>query len=185
MSEFYLEKAFVEKNRMYAMSRDMSLPVEKPELPEGIIIEMPDLEKEHEAVRDTIDIGFTDTMDDTTTAEMMEQYDNFTKADYFSPEGILVARGPDGNIIGICIGAIPPAMVDSGFIPWLAVLKEHRGKGLGKALLLSSLEWFKGMENINKSELSVDLDNPNALKLYKDIGYEVITETILFEKKLS
>lgn len=181
--EYYKAKGFAEKKRQYAMSRDINLPIEAPELPDDIIIEMPDLEKENDAVKDTIDRGFADTMDDT--AEMMIYYDKFTERDYFSSEGILVARGPDGNIIGICIGAVHPAMDDSGFIPWLAVLKEHRGKGLGKALLLSSLEWFKTMEKIKKSELSVDLDNPNALKLYKGIGYEVITETILLEKKLA
>ena len=70
-------------------------------------------------------------------------------------------------------------------LPWLAVLKGHRGKGLGKALLLSGLEWFSVQEGIKKAELAVDLDNPNALKLYKGIGFEVITESIMLEKKLA
>lgn len=183
-ANFYKSKGFQEKNRMYSMERDMSQPVEVPELPDGIIINVPDLEKEYDAVRDTIEIGFSDTMDETTGTEMMVHYDTFTKRDYFSPEGILAARDTDGNIIGICIGAVHPAMGDSGFIPWLTVLKEHRGNGIGKALLLSSLEWFKTMDKLKKSELSVDLDNPNALGLYKGIGYVVITETIHFEKKL-
>ena len=183
-ANFYKSKGFQEKKRMYGMERNMSKSVEAPELPDGIIINVPDLEKEHDAVRDTIEIGFSDTEDETTMTEMMVHYDKFTERDYFSPEGILVARDTEGKIIGICIGTVHPAMDDSGFIPWLAVLKEHRGKGIGKALLLSSLKWFKAMENIKKSELSVDLDNPNALKLYKGIGYEVITEAIHFEKKL-
>ncbi|MCK5024479.1 MAG: GNAT family N-acetyltransferase [Thermoplasmata archaeon] len=182
MSEFYKSKGFQEKNRMYDMVRNMSRPVEVPKLPDGIIIEVPDLKKEYEAVKDTIEIGFSDTMDEATATEMMEQYDNFTKADYFSKDGIFAARDANGNILGICVAAVHPAMEDKGFIPWLAVLKEHRGKGIGKALLLSSLEWFKGQDNITKSELSVDLDNPNALGLYNGIGYEVITETILLEK---
>ncbi len=181
-ANFYKSKGFQDKNRMYDMVRDMGLPVEASKLPDGIIIDVPDLEKEYDAVRETIVKGFAESTDDI--AEMMEQYDSFTKKDYFSKDGIFAARDSDGNILGICVAATHPAMKDKGFIPWLTVLKEARGKGIGKALLLSSLEWFSDMDNIKKADLAVDLDNPRALELYKGIGFEVVTEMVQYEKKL-
>jgi len=178
---FFESKNFKEKNRQYTMNRDMSQPVEKPVFSDGMNVRTPDLKKEYDAVKAVLVNGFSNGVDDT--AELEIYFDKFTKRN-FSQESVLTVGNSNGALVGICVASIHPAIEDKGVIPWLAVLKEYRGKGLGKALLLAGLERFKGMEKIKKAELCVDLDNPNALKLYKGVGFEVVTETVMLEKKI-
>ncbi|MBA3044925.1 MAG: GNAT family N-acetyltransferase [Candidatus Thermoplasmatota archaeon] len=181
MMEFYREREFNDKWTHYSMTRDMDNPIPEIKISDDITIHVPDLENEYDAVRTTIATGFSDTMD--STDEMMMNFDEFTKEEYFSKDGIVAAKDANGRMFGVCIAAIHPAMKDTGHIPWLAVLKEHRGKGHGKALLLSSLAWLK--ENgVKQTSLSVELGNPGALKLYRSVGFEIESEMKFLEKKL-
>ena len=177
---YFEEKEYKEKIKLFSMKRDMKNPVPKIDIP-NMIISVPDLKKEYQEVRDTIDIGFSDTMN--STEEMMMNYDNLLKEDYFLDDGIIIARDENNNMLGACVAAIHPAMKDTGHIPWLAVLKEHRRKGLGKALLCSSLVWLE-KKKIKTTNLSVEVSNPNALKLYNNCGFEVKSEMNFMEKKL-
>ncbi len=56
----------------------------------------------------------------------------------------------------------------------IAVLKEHRRKGLGSFLMRQALKHAK-KEDIEQISLSVDPNNP-ALTLYKDQGFKKVTE---------
>ncbi len=56
-------------------------------------------------------------------------------------------------------------------IATLGILKSHQGQGLGKAalqLLIDDLE-----KTYKRIELTVEADNPKALKLYQDLGFIV------------
>ncbi|MDO9536704.1 MAG: GNAT family N-acetyltransferase, partial [Thermoplasmata archaeon] len=176
---FYKGRGFQDKWTHYSMKRDMGKPIQKIEVQDGITIRVPDIEKEYAVIRSTIAEGFSDTMD--STDEMMMNFDEFTKEDYFSKDGIVAAVDQEGRMLGVCTAAIHPAMKDMGHIPWLAVLKESRGKGIGKALLLSSLAWLR--ENGAKQTI-LSVSNPNALKLYTKIGFKIESEMKFLEKKL-
>lgn len=51
--------------------------------------------------------------------------------------------------------------------------KEYRGKGLGKELMKTLIQWGKANKLIRKMTLSVFSNNKNAIKLYKKVGFKV------------
>lgn len=69
-----------------------------------------------------------------------------------------------------------PSIVNVG------VLKEYRGKGLGKQLMIYLLNLLiaKGYNDVN---LKVSSDNLIALKMYKSLGFEIIGETFMWKYK--
>jgi hypothetical protein len=68
-----------------------------------------------------------------------------------------------GTIQGICASAI-------GGVQNLGVLPTHRGRGLGRALLLKALEGF-AQSRINHVYLEVTAQNRGAIKLYRAAGF--------------
>jgi len=67
-----------------------------------------------------------------------------------------------------------------GGIYGLGVLPEHRGKGLGRAILTLAIEKLKD-GNANEIMLQVEAENANALNLYKSCGF-VETSTMDYYK---
>jgi ribosomal protein S18 acetylase RimI-like enzyme len=68
-----------------------------------------------------------------------------------------------------------PMLTDKvyGFINDIGVLKEYRGKGIGKALLIQAIDWIKEQDITAKSvELLVDDFNIPAKELYKSLGFK-------------
>lgn len=54
----------------------------------------------------------------------------------------------------------------------ITVRKDHWGKGIGKILMESLLDWAKAGGVIRKLNLRVQTDNTNAIKLYERFGFE-------------
>lgn len=54
----------------------------------------------------------------------------------------------------------------------LGILKDYRGMGIGKTLMIKIDEWSK-KNDIKRIELTVICDNENAVNLYKNMGFEV------------
>lgn len=181
LTEFYKRKGFNEWRYTYLMRRDMAKPLSSIELPEGITIGITDFDNEKYEIRHVLYTGFRES--DEHIDDMMEYYDNALSEDFFDPKGVIAASTIEGNIIGLCIALIHPAMKDTGHIAWLTVLKEHRGKGLGRALLIEGLKSLK-IQAVKNTQLSIDLENPGALKLYEDCGFEVVTEEKILEMKV-
>ena len=65
----------------------------------------------------------------------------------------------------------------------LAVIPSERAKGIGRALMQSSLRWLseKGMET---AYVGVNHQNPDALHLYRSLGYELVGIWQGFEREL-
>ncbi len=55
----------------------------------------------------------------------------------------------------------------------IGVLKEYSNLGIGKAIMSELIRYATESESIAKIELQVRKDNANAIKLYKDTGFEV------------
>jgi ribosomal protein S18 acetylase RimI-like enzyme len=69
-----------------------------------------------------------------------------------------------------------------GYIAYLGVLKEHRGKGFGQALLATALSHFSRRGYI-KAELGVDTQNSsNALRVYEKMGFTKVSTWVLHER---
>ena len=67
---------------------------------------------------------------------------------------------------------------DEFFISNLAVFKECRGKGVGTSLLKRAEE--EAIEQgLDKLSLYTELDNSNAIKLYKKFGFREVGKVVL------
>jgi len=105
----------------------------------------------------------------------MALYKNF-------PETFIVAE-KDGTIVGyiMCriesglsgIGFTSLSLSKKGHIISIAVLPEHRGKGLGRELIEKALEAMTKFYNAKTCYLEVRVSNESAIKLYKKVGFEV------------
>jgi len=105
----------------------------------------------------------------------MSLYKNF-------PETFIVAE-KDGEIVGyiMCriesglssISFTPLSLSRKGHIISIAVLPEHRRKGLGRALIEKALEKMAKFYNAKSCYLEVRVSNEPAISLYKKAGFEV------------
>jgi ribosomal protein S18 acetylase RimI-like enzyme len=77
---------------------------------------------------------------------------------------VATARGAVGSVQGVCErGGL-------GAIQNLGVLPEHRGRGLGEALLLQALHGFRNA-GLGCALLEVTAQNDAAIRLYRRIGF--------------
>lgn len=90
-----------------------------------------------------------------------------------------------GAIVGVLIGSPVRASVpDSGWISLVAVLREHRGRGIGLTLLREACAEFY-RRGYRKVALSVDAESDTgANRLYERAGMREIKRTVVFEKVL-
>jgi len=65
-------------------------------------------------------------------------------------------------------------LAKKGHIISVAVLKEHRNKGVGTKLIREALEQVKS-ENGKECYLEVRITNEGAIELYKRIGFKVVS----------
>jgi len=88
------------------------------------------------------------------------------------------------DVVGVCLSTVELEYnrlrnVNSGWIGIFGVLKEHRRKGIGKALLANAMRWLwnRGMDTVY---LGVDETNPKALRVYESVGFEVEQEGVTY-----
>lgn len=73
----------------------------------------------------------------------------------------------DGEIVAFCLGE---RYGDNGWIQYLGVLPEHRGRGLGRVLLMQGFAGF-GEAGVRRVELTASSENvPAARALYESAG---------------
>ncbi len=58
-----------------------------------------------------------------------------------------------------------------GYIDFLGVREDSRGKGLGKQLLLTAQQWLFNNKRLSQIGLTVHDDNTNARSLYESVGF--------------
>jgi GNAT superfamily N-acetyltransferase len=96
------------------------------------------------------------------------------------PERISVAV-VDGEPVGYSYLAYRPSVVETGFT---GVLREHRGKGLARALKLETL-----VQAIDLGVPSVDTDNDSEnapiLHINEELGYDELPGKLEFHRKLT
>jgi ribosomal protein S18 acetylase RimI-like enzyme len=80
---------------------------------------------------------------------------------------VLVARGADGLDGSVMAGFDG----HRGWVYYLAVSPDHRGAGLGRALMAAAEEWLRA-RGAPKLQLMVRADNEAALGFYEKLGLE-------------
>jgi GNAT superfamily N-acetyltransferase len=94
----------------------------------------------------------------------------------FDPQGFFFAE-QEGNPIGICAGLVlhnRNKIGESylGGIGWTGVVEEHRGSGLGRALMMSALNYLDE-KGIILTEVGTQFHRTAALNLYESIGFQI------------
>jgi mycothiol synthase len=105
----------------------------------------------------------------------------------FSPEDIILAWDAE-KPIGYCWTRInfwknKSTSESHGRIYMLGVDPDHRGRGIGKQVLLAGLSYLKS-RGLRVVELTVDHKNKTACALYSSVGFKLWTSTLWYEKKL-
>ena len=77
--------------------------------------------------------------------------------------------------VGICFVNITGGMIAN--VPLVGVYADHRGKGLGQALLQSAVMELchimsKGELNLSEINVSTDTENHSAIKMYRHVGFK-------------
>ncbi len=114
--------------------------------------------------------------------------------DWFDEKGFFVAQDKD-QLIGFCWTKIHGGHSHShlagedhhdhapiGEIYVTAVSNKYAGKGIGKALTISGLNYLK-YQGLNSAMLYVDEDNKIAVNLYKSLGFVESGKDVLYKLK--
>jgi len=88
---------------------------------------------------------------------------------------LLLVAERDGKVVG------SSGMHPAGWSPrrrhvmsiGISVLREAQGQGVGTALMQAMCDYADGWAGVLRLELSVYVDNPGALALYRKFGFEV------------
>ena len=171
---------FVVDRAFHRMSRDLTEPIAAPMLPAGY------------EVRPLADDTEVPAWCDAATEAFAGHYDaprfevDQRRRKMLTPEYVeatdLVAVGSDGRITGVA-WSFRERMVDGaagGHVNYVAVLPEHRGRGVARALLLASLHALHDL-GLETAVLSVDAGNEtNALRLYESAGFVKVDAALVY-----
>lgn len=80
--------------------------------------------------------------------------------------GIMLVALAESRVVGCLTAKAHDTSCDFG----ISVLREHRGAGLGSGLVRELLAWARA-RGLRRVELSVFARNPEAVKLYRRLGF--------------
>lgn len=88
------------------------------------------------------------------------------------PNSTLLLAEEDGEVIGAADfrGAARPRQAHGGEFG-ISVAREHRGRGVGTALIQALIAWAREA-GIRRIEVHAHSNNPRALALYRRLGFE-------------
>jgi ribosomal protein S18 acetylase RimI-like enzyme len=66
----------------------------------------------------------------------------------------------------------------SGYVQRVAVRREHRRRGVARALVVDALAWMRSLP-LTAAYVNTGLDNGAALALYEDLGFERLDERLV------
>lgn len=97
--------------------------------------------------------------------------------------GIFVLESDDGEIVGF-ISTWCDREAGIGYIANVVVAAEHRGRGLGRALLHAALERFR-QAGLSHARIETLVQNDVGKGLYESVGFREIARQIHFAMKLT
>lgn len=179
---------FREVRRYYEIVRKGNCEPEEAVFPKGIRIEHilieDDIENLSSRIVDVRNESFVDHFNYAPVT--MDRFKNFFEAtnDRFA----VTFAVDDGKTVGFAMSEdrqpeTEGRDVREGWVAILGVVQSHRRQGLGRNLLLDSVNWLKS-QGAKRVLLMVDAENEKALGMYKSAGFEVESTEILMVKDL-
>lgn len=87
----------------------------------------------------------------------------------------------DGAVVGYImnrvergLGIFRKTILKKGHVVSIAVLEEHRGKGIGEALMRAGMESMRDKYDAKEVYLEVRVSNQPAIKLYEKLGFRIV-----------
>lgn len=87
---------------------------------------------------------------------------------------VLVARDVSGQAIGLATAQLVISTSEGALSAWIEdviVAENHRGLGLGRALIQRLLSWAR-QQGATRAQLLVDIDNAPAVSFYDRLGWQ-------------
>jgi len=142
--------------------------------------------KDEPATVELENASFTDEWEYTPVH--VGEFEAFVRSPSFRPDGVIFAVY-NGELVGECWSSIDDERIAAsgerqGDVWSLCVHPEHRGRGLGRALLLAGLQWLRQQGMISALG-GVDGANERGQHLYTSIGCEVLRTDIWCRKQLA
>ena len=157
-------------------------------MPEGYRLRAFDPERDAETVWRVDNTAFRDHWGHAESK--LEVFLHWTKRPYMRPElWFLAEEEASGEVVGLGLNVIDPDWIaqtgrQEGYLDTLAVLREHRKRGLGRALICKSLQALRdaGTEAVH---LHADSANPTgAMRLYEGVGFEVRKRYVAYRRTM-
>ena len=120
----------------------------------------------------------------------LEEFLHWIKMPHMRPElWFLAEEEASGGVVGLGLNVIDPDWIaqtgrQEGYLDTLAVLREHRERGLGRALISKSLHALRdaGMEAVH---LHADSENlTGAMRLYEGAGFGVRKTSVAYRRTM-
>lgn len=157
-------------------------------VPEGYRLRSFDLARDAEAAWRVDNDAFRDHWGHAESK--LEEFLHWIKMPHMRPElWFLAEEESSGEIVGLGLNIIDPDWIaqtgrQEGYLDSLAVLREHRKRGLGRALISKSLHVLRdaGMEAVH---LHADSENlTGAMRLYEGVGFEVRKTYVAYRRTM-
>jgi mycothiol synthase len=159
----------------WRMVRELDGSEPEPVWPEGAEPRPFDADRDAQPAHELVQEAFTDIPGNIT-----RPFDEWSPRAYgaqFAPELATVA----GDMAGV---ALAERWEDGdGYLSYLAVSRDWRGRGLGRALLQATLRKFADA-GLKRGVLGVNAGNESATELYRSVGMEVTFRADRFVKCL-
>lgn len=166
----------------YRMSAVFGRPPPEPQLPAGITVRTYRPGEEDKAVHAAVTDAFSEGWD--FMPKPFDEFLHWTTTANSDPTLCWVAE--DGEqLAGVCL-CRPTAQGDEtrGWVETLGVLRPWRGRGLGRALLLTAFREFHRRGRAGAA-LAVDTENvTGAVRLYESVGMRVARRLDIYERPL-
>jgi mycothiol synthase len=161
----------------WRMVRELDTPVPDVPLPGGVTLRAYEPGADDRAAHALVQDAFTD-IPGTVTRGFEEWRALAVGRSLFAPELSTVA----GDFAGVAL-CERWEEDGQGYVAYLAVARDWRGRGLGRALLAESLEKMRAA-GLPRAALSVNARNESATRLYESVGMKVGTRSDRYEKRL-
>lgn len=159
----FVRRGYSKRHTSWVLRLPRGVEIEHPPLPDGVSIRPFVPEREERQVYQVVEDAFNEWP--TRTPSTFEEWrSSVTLRPDFDPTLLLVAVTESG-VIGVSFGI---DYEEEGWVQQLAVQADHRGRGIGRALLRASFDDFR-LRGSPEVGLSTD-SRTGALDLYLDIG---------------
>jgi mycothiol synthase len=175
----YEEAGYEIVRHSYRMEIELQDPPADPAPPDGVLIRTM-REGEEEQIYEVHEQSFEDAW--MHTREPLEQWQHwFVKDPSFDPSLWFVAEA-DGELVGVSLCRSRENEPGLGWVRILGVLRSHRRRGIGEALLRHTFAEFR-RRGFDRVGLGVDASSPTrAVALYERAGMHVARTSLQLEK---